>query len=213
MVKVLVCDDQTLVRKGLVALLESEPGITVVGEAVNGREAVEQVDATRPDIVLMDVRMPVMDGVEATRLITGLYPFARVIILTTYESADYVVEGVKAGAMGYLLKDASTPELVSTIRRVHEGEHLIQPTIACNILFELARPQPRAAGPAGEPLSEREIAIVTRLANGMSHREIAADLGLAEGTIKNNVSNILSKLHAANRVQANNLARQHKLIS
>jgi DNA-binding NarL/FixJ family response regulator len=213
MVKVLICEDQTLVRKGLVALLESEPGITIVGEAVNGREAVEKTGAFRPDVVLMDVRMPIVDGIEATRIITARYPFARVIMLTTYESGEFVFEGVKAGAMGYLLKDASLSELVTTIWRVHEGECLIQPAVASSILFELARGQPRPADdPMCEHLSEREVAIVSRLANGLSNRDIANDLGLAEGTIKNNVSIILSKLHAANRVQAANAAREQKLI-
>ncbi len=213
MVKVLICEDQTLVRKGLVALLESEPGLTIVGEAVNGREAVEKTGVFRPDVVLMDVRMPVMDGIEATRIITARYPSARVVMLTTYEGGDFVFEGVKAGAMGYLLKDASLSELVSGIWRVHEGESLIQPAVASSILFELARTPPRPpADPACEHLSEREVAIVSRLAHGMSNREIANALGLAEGTVKNNVSNILSKLHAANRVQAVNAAREQKLI-
>ena len=194
-------------------MLESEPGITIVGEAVNGREAVEKTGAFRPDVVLMDVRMPIMDGIEATRIITARYPAARVIILTTFESGEFVFEGVKAGAMGYLLKDASASELVSTIWRVHEGESLIQSAVASSILFELAKGQPRPADdPACEHLSEREIAIVSRLANGMSNREIAQALGLAEGTIKNNVSTILAKLHAANRVQAVNVAREQKLI-
>ena len=213
MVKILICEDQTLLRQGLVALLEDEPDMAVVGEAVNGREAVDKVGSLCPDVVLMDVRMPVTDGVEATRIIAGQYPFARVIILSTYDSADYVFEGIKAGAVGYLLKDAAAEELVETIRRVHQGEQFIQPTVASNILFEYARNRldttPR---PDFEPLSEREIAVVSRLAHGMSNRQIAEDLGLAEGTVRNHVSSILSKLHAANRVQAINLARQHKLI-
>ncbi len=213
MVSILICEDQTLVCQGLVALLELEPGMHVVGEAVNGREAVEMVAVLQPDVVLMDVQMPVMDGVEATGIITGRYPSARVIILTTYSSADYVFEGVKAGAMGYLLKDAAAAELVATIWSVHRGEKFIQPAVASKIVFECATtPPPWAARPGYQSLSERELAIVHRLANGMSNREIADDLGLAEGTVKNNMSSILAKLHAANRVQAANLARQYKLI-
>jgi DNA-binding NarL/FixJ family response regulator len=212
MIKLLICEDQTLMRQGLVTILGLEPGITVVGEAANGQEAVAQVAALAPDVVLMDVQMPVMDGVEATRLITTQYPHTRVIILTTFDYEEYVFEGVKAGAMGYMIKDTPAPELVRSIERVNAGERFIQPAVASKILFEFAKAPPPPAGAAYEPLSEREIAIISRLAQGMSNREVADDLALAEGTVKNYVSNILAKLHAANRVQAINLARQHKII-
>ncbi len=212
-IRLLICEDQTLMRQGLVTILGLEPGIEVVGQAGNGQEALDQVAALKPDIVLMDVQMPVMDGVEATRQITSRYPDTRVIILTTFDYEEYVFEGVKAGAMGYLLKDTPAPELISTIRRVHAGERFIQPAVASKILFEFAR----TTGPEGQsgdydPLSEREIEITGRLAQGMSNREIADDLALAEGTVKNYVSAILSKLHAANRVQAINTARRHNII-
>ena len=212
MIKLLICEDQTLMRQGLATILGLEPGLTVVGEAADGAEAVAQVRALHPDIVLMDVQMPGMDGIEATRLITAAYPDTRVIILTTFDYEEYVFEGVKAGAMGYMLKDSPAPDLIHTIRRVHEGERFIQPAVASKLLFEFAQGARRGSGAGYEPLSERETDIIRRLAQGMSNREVADDLALAEGTVKNYVSTILGKLHAANRVQAINLARQHKLI-
>jgi DNA-binding NarL/FixJ family response regulator len=202
-------------RQGLVTILGLEPGLSVVGEAGNGREAIEKIGELKPDIVLMDVQMPVMDGVEATRIISQQYPETKVIILTTFDYEEYVFEGVKAGAFGYLLKDCPIPELVSTIQRVQAGERFIQPAVASKLLFEFARAGRSDNKPEisqFEPLTEREIEIIRRLAQGMTNREVADDLALAEGTVRNHVSNILSKLHAANRVQAINLARQHKLI-
>ncbi len=211
-IRTVLADGDPLARRTVRDALQ-RGGITVVAEATTGKEAVELATFYRPDAVVMDVKMPGLDGIEATRIITARYPSVRVVMLTTYEGGDFVFEGVKAGAMGYLLKDASASELVTTIWRVHEGECLIQPAVASSILFELARTPPRPpVDPACEPLSEREVAIVSRLAHGMSNRQIADALGLAEGTIKNNVSNILSKLHAANRVQAVNAAREQKLI-
>ncbi|MFL5731763.1 MAG: response regulator, partial [Chloroflexia bacterium] len=201
MIKLLICEDQTLLRQGLVAVLGLEPEIEIVGEAANGSDAVEKVAALQPDIVLMDVRMPIMDGVEATRIITNQHPKTRVIILTTYDYEEYVFEGVKAGAMGYVLKDMAAPELVATIRRVYGGENFIQPTVATKILFEFARAVKRTSTTPGyEPLSEREKAIISCLAQGMTNRDVALDMSLAEGTVRNYVSIILSKLHAANRV-------------
>jgi DNA-binding NarL/FixJ family response regulator len=190
-----------------------EEGIRIVGEATDGDMAVERVGEVRPDIVLMDVRMPVKDGVAATEEICREFSEVRVIILSTYDSEEYVFEGIKAGAMAYVLKDTPAPELVETIRRVHAGERFIQPAIASKLLFEFATQKPRAGKlPEYEPLSEREVAIIQRLAQGMTNREIASDMALAEGTVRNYTSNILAKLHAGNRVQAINLARQHKII-
>ena len=211
MVKVLVCDDQTLMRKGLVALLESEPGITVVGEAADGCEAVEQVGALNPDVVLMGVRLPIIDGVESTRIIASRFPSTRVVILTADGSAESVLEGIKAGATGYLLKDASPQELVQTIRRVHEGEQVIQPALASHVVFEAAKAPP-AAGGDHMALTARQIAILERLALGMSNQQIVDDLGVTEGAVKSHVSRILYKLRVRNRVQAINVARQQKLI-
>lgn len=210
MIRLLITEDQALMREGLKTILGLEPGFEIVGDATNGQEAIEKVELLQPDVVLMDVQMPVLDGVEATRIISSRFPGTRVVILTTFDYEEYVFEGVKAGAMGYLLKDSPATELVSTIRRVHGGERFIQPAVASKILFEFAQHEKRSQ--EYEPLSDREIEILSRLGQGRSNREIADDLSLAEGTVKNYVSNILSKLHAANRVQAINLARQHKLI-
>jgi DNA-binding NarL/FixJ family response regulator len=197
-------------RQGLVTILGLEPGVEVVGEAADGREAVQKVAELGPDIVLMDIEMPVMNGVEATRIIAAQFPDTRVIVLTTFDYEEYVFEGVKSGAMGYVLKDTPVPELVRTIERVYAGERFIQPAVASKIVFEFAKGDTKSA--EYEPLSEREIDIINRLAQGMSNRDIADDLALTEGTVKNYVSSILSKLHAANRTQAVNLARQHRII-
>lgn len=219
MIRVLICEDQRLVREGLATILSLEDGISVAGEAASGEEAIEKVRDLSPDIVLMDVQMRGMDGVQATRIIAGQYPDTKVIILTTYDSEEYVFEGVKAGAMGYVLKDTPAPELVMTIERVHAGEQLIQPAVASKILFEFAKSASKSQSETREepistqePLNEREIAIISRLAQGMSNREIAEDMALAEGTVRNYASNILSKLHAVNRVQAINLARERRII-
>lgn len=135
MIKLLICEDQTLVRQCLSALVGIEAGIAVVGEAVNGRDAVEKVDSLRPDVVLMDIEMPIMDGVEATRIIAGRHPSIRVILLTGYDYDQYVIEGLKAGAAGYMLKDTGCTDLISIIKRVHEGEHFIQPNLASSTLL------------------------------------------------------------------------------
>lgn len=213
MIRVLVCEDETIVREGLVALLSFQHGITVVGEAVNGEDALKQIEELSPDVVLIDVRMPIMDGVQATQVITSHYPKTRVVILTTFDYEEYVLEGVKAGASGYVLKDTSADELVSTIRRVHRGEHFIQAAVASRILVDMMKPQtPTPVTSESATLTDREIAILTLLSQGMSNREVAADLNLSEGTIKNYVSAILTKLQVTNRIQAINVAREQKLI-
>ncbi len=221
-IRILLCEDQMLMRQGLRTILELETGFEVVGEAANGEEAIQRFDELRqqghgPDIILMDVQMPVKNGVQATAAITTAHPAARVIILTTFDYEDYVFEAIKAGAMGYLLKDVPADELASTIRKVHRGEPFIQPRVASKLLIEFGRkgrPLPASPQPASsdEELSAREIDVLKLLAAGASNRDIADTLVLAEGTVKNHVSNILSKLHAENRTQAANLAREKKLI-
>jgi DNA-binding NarL/FixJ family response regulator len=208
-IRVLLCEDQTLLRHGLRTILDLEPGLSVVGEAEDGEAAVQRAIELAPDIALMDIQMPKRSGVEATALITAACPQTRVIVLTTFDYDEYVFDAVKAGAMGYLLKDVPAPQLIDTIRRVHAGESFIQPQVASKLLLEFGR---RAREPAEEELSEREREVLQLLASGASNRDIAARLYLAEGTVKNHVSNILGKLHAANRTHAVTLAREQGLI-
>ena len=208
-IRILLCEDQTLLRQGLRTILDLEPGLTVAGEAADGEEAVRQTMALRPDIALMDIQMPKRTGVEATALITAAAPKTRVIVLTTFDYEEYVFDAVKAGAMGYLLKDVPAPEMIDTIRRVHAGESFIQPRVASKLLFEFRR---RAQAPLDEGLTEREREVLALLAAGASNREIGAKLYLAEGTVKNHVSNIMAKLHAANRTHAVSLTREQGLL-
>ena len=226
-VRLLICEDQTLMREGLHTVLALEPGLEVVGEALDGAQAVQLAESLRPDVVLMDVQMPGQNGVQATAAITARNLPCRVIILTTFDYEDYVFEAIKAGAVGYLLKDTPAAALAETIRQVHAGESFIAPKVATKLLMEFGRrgtlqpqePAREAAETAGERataseggLSQREIEVLRLLAQGESNRDIGDQLALAEGTVKNYVSNILMKLHAANRTQAANLARERGLI-
>lgn len=220
-ISILLCEDQTLMRQGLRIILELEPGLEVVGEAADGEEAVSAYRRLRalgngPDIVLMDVQMPRMSGVQATAILTAADPAARVIILTTFDYEEYVFDAIKAGAMGYLLKDVPAEELVTTIRQVYAGEPFIQPEIANKLLIEFGRKGRSQISPSRSPqpdeLSPREIEILRLLAAGASNRQIAEQLVLAEGTVKNHVSNILAKLHTRNRTEAAYLARERKLL-
>lgn len=210
-ISILIVEDQTLMRQGLKTILDLEPGMRVVGEAKDGAEGVREAIRLRPDIVLMDVQMPVMNGVDATRAIIGAWPQARVIVLTTFDRDDYVFQSVRAGAMGYLLKDAPADTLITTIRRVHAGDVFIQPEIASRTLREVATGKKRAEAQPFD-LSEREREVLVLLAQGLSNREIAGRLHITEGTVKNHVSNILAKLQAENRTQAAAIARREGLM-
>ncbi len=207
-IKLLLAEDQTLMRQGLKTLLELEPDFKVVGEAADGEAAVKLALQLRPDVILMDIQMPRLNGVEATTKICNSWAGAKVILLTTFDRDDYVFQGVRAGAMGYLLKDLAAEKLYDTIRRVQAGEVFIQPEIASRTL--------RAALHPGrdflEPLSERENEILVMLAQGIPNKEIADRLHIAEGTVKNHVSNILGKLQVQNRTQAANLARERGMV-
>lgn len=211
-IRVLIAEDQALMRDGLRTILELEDGFSVVGTAADGEEALALALALRPDVVLMDVQMPRLDGVQATARLAAALPAARVIILTTFDYDEYVFEGVKAGARGYLLKDTPAPELLAAIRRVHAGESIVQPSVAARLIAEFSRQRGAPQPPEDEALSEREREVLRLISDGLSNREIAARLALAEGTVKNYVSAILDKLHAANRTQAARLAREQGLI-
>ena len=220
MIRVLLVDDQTLVRQGIQLLLEIEADIQVVGQAVNGREALRLVEALQPDVVLMDVRMPEMDGVAATREISARFPDTGVIILTTFEDDEFVFGGLEAGARGYLLKDISSEEMAEAIRKVAAGDALIQPSITRKVLAEFSRlataAEKSAARPLRpglvEPLTEREQEVLSALAKGLSNREIARQLVITEGTVKNHVSSLIAKLDVRDRTQAVLKAQELGLI-
>ncbi len=207
-IRVLLVEDQTLMRQGMKTILDLEPGFRVVGEASDGAEGIRQALDLRPDVILMDVQMPGVNGLEAIAAICGAWPEAKIVILTTFARDDYVFEGMRAGARGFLLKDTPADDLIQTIRRVHAGEVFIQPDIASRMLREIIRPE---SAPV-EPLTEREHDVLVLLARGHSNREIAESLVITEGTVKNHVSNILGKLQAENRTQAANIARKHGLL-
>ncbi len=210
-IRVLLVDDQRLMREGMRVLFELEPDLEIVGEASHGQAGLEAYAELQPDVVLMDVRMPGMDGVEATWRLRERWPDARVIILTTFDDDEYVFEGLRAGALGYLLKDVSGHDLAEAVRTVAAGGVLIEPSVARKVVTEFARlahpARPPEAGLA-EPLSDREEEILALLAQGLSNREIAARLCLAEGTVKNYISTILQKLGARDRTHAALRARE-----
>jgi len=214
-IRILLVDDQRLMREGLHILLELEPGLEIAGEADNGQAALNAYEELQPDVVLMDVRMPGMDGVEATWRLRERWPKARIVILTTFDDDEYVFEGLRAGALGYLLKDVSCQDLAHAVRTVAAGGALIEPSVAAKVVAEFARvaPPARAAGAGlAEPLSEREVTILRLLASGLTNRQIAERLSLAEGTVKNYVTNVLGKLGAHDRTQAAIRARELGLI-
>ncbi len=214
-VRVLLVDDQRLMRDGLRTLLELEPDLTVAGEAGNGQEALDAYANLLPTVVLMDIRMPGMDGVEATRRLCARWPAARVIILTTFDEDEYVFEGLRAGASGYLLKAVSGVELADAIRTVAAGGALIDPAVTRKVVTEFARlARPARAANAGlvEALSERDVDILKLLAQGLTNREIAGQLFLAEGTVKNYVTALLQKIGARDRTQAALRARELGLL-
>ncbi|PDV99899.1 response regulator [Candidatus Chloroploca asiatica] len=220
MIRVVLVDDQTLVRQGIQTLIELEDDICVVGAASDGREALAVVAAQRPDVVLMDVRMPHMDGVAATRALLTEQPNLGVIILTTFDDDEYVFAGLRAGARGYMLKDTNAEEIVAAVRAVAAGEALIQPSITRKVVAEFSRlandrsavPPALAATPLIEPLTEREQEVLRALAVGHSNREIANQLMITEGTVKNHVSNLLAKLEVRDRTQAVLKAQQLGLL-
>ena len=213
-IRVLVADDQGMVRSGFSILLNAQPDIEVVGEAVNGQEAVTRAAELRPDVILMDVRMPVMDGLQATRQIAAAGGAPRVLVLTTFDLDDYVYEALRAGASGFLLKDASAGELAAAVRVVASGDALLAPGVTRRLIAEFARlGAPRTASRKNvEDLTERETEVLGLVARGMSNAEIAAHLVVAEQTVKTHVSRILMKLALRDRAQAVVFAYESGLV-
>jgi two-component system, NarL family, response regulator LiaR len=199
-IRVLLTDDHSIVRKGIRALLATELDIEVVGEASNGKEAVELEEKLRPDVTLMDMVMPQMDGIEAIRHITTRRPGSRILVLTSFAADEKVFPAIKAGALGYLLKDSAPEELVEAIRQVHKGQPSLHPTIARKLLDELSRPASKP--PTPDPLTDREVEVLRLVARGKSNRQIADDMIISEATVRTHVSNILGKLHLASRTEA-----------
>jgi DNA-binding NarL/FixJ family response regulator len=204
MISVLLADDQALVRAGFRLIVELEPGMDVVGEAEDGRQAVELARELHPDVVLMDIRMPGLDGIEATRRLAAAGSNARVLVLTTFDLDEYVYEAMKAGASGFLLKDVPREQLVAGIRVVADGESLLAPAITRRMIEQfLRRPPPGAAvPPLLKELSDRELEVLCQLACGMSNAEIAKVLYIGDATVKTHVAHILQKLDLRDRVQA-----------
>ena len=214
-VRVLVVDDQALFREALVTLLGARPEVQVVGEAGDGQQALERAAALQPDVVLMDLHMPVLDGIATTRRLRVEQPGVRVLALTTFDDDEDVFAALRAGALGYLLKDVSSDRLVEAVLSAARGESVLQPSVAAKVVARFAQlddaPRPRSQ-PLVVPLSERELDVLRLLADGCSNREIAATLFLAEGTVKNHVTNVLGKLGARDRTQAALRARALDLL-
>jgi NarL family two-component system response regulator LiaR len=199
-IRILICDDHAVVREGLRALISTEPDMTIVGEATNGESAVAAFRQLRPDVGLLDMVMPRMDGVETLKAILSEFPSARILILTSFSDDDMVFPAIKAGALGYLLKDSMPEELIRAIRSVNRGEASLHPSIARRLIQELTQPTPLP--PTQEPLTEREMEVLRLVAKGYSNEEIGDALVVSERTARGHVSSILSKLHLANRTQA-----------
>ncbi len=212
MIRVAIVDDQALLRSGFRMILEAEHDLTIVGEAADGAAAVDLMERAKPDVVLMDIRMPVMDGVEATRLITAVEDGPRVIILTTFDLDEYVFAALENGASGFLLKDTPPDDLANAIRVVHEGDALLSPSVTRTVISQHMR-RPRAAiHPGLAELTERETEVLTEMAAGRSNAEIGTALFVSETTVKTHVGRVLSKLGVRDRTQAVVVAYQSGLV-
>lgn len=209
--KVLICDDQAIVRDGLELLLKLEKDLSVVGSAADGAEALELTARTSPDLVLMDLKMPGMNGVEATRRIRAEHPDVKVLVLTTFDDDEWVFDAIRAGASGYLLKDTPREKLVEAIRGTLAGKSFVDPGVAGKLLDQVASRQEQPQSLVTGQLSRREVEVLQLLAHGLSNAEIASRLHLSEGTVRNHVSAIFSKLGVTDRAQAAILAIRHGL--
>ena len=212
-IRILLVDDHEIVRVGLKAFLSGFDDIEVAGEAANGREAVERAAELSPDVILMDMMMPEMDGIDAIRAIRDRDLPGRAIALTSFATDDKIFPAIKAGAMGYLLKDSSPGELLEAIRRVHRGEPSLPPDIARKVLAEMGRPDIRPDTPTPDPLTPREVETLRLVAKGKSNKAIAEELFVSEATVRTHMTSILSKLHLANRVEATLYALREGIAS
>lgn len=211
-IRILLVDDHFVVRQGLRALLETRPGFDVIGEASDGLEAVQAAKKLQPDIILIDLVMPNMDGIAAIKEITADNPNARILVLTSFAEDDKVFAAIKAGALGYLLKDSSPQELLQAVKAVYRGESSLHPTIALKLVRELHQP-PDPITQDAQSLTARETAVLKMLAQGFSNQDISQKMNISERTVATHVSNILSKLHVANRTQAALYALREGLAS
>lgn len=232
LVRVLVVDDQQLMREGIASLLKIQDGIEIIGTAANGQEALERAVSMRPDVILMDVRMPVMDGVMATEQVRRQVPNCKILMLTTFDDEEYVIEALRVGASGYLLKDIPARDLAQAVHAVHRGIYQLDPAVMSRVMASLAgakSAQSQAAVPTSTPpsresaasapsslkhvgLTDREIEVLRLIAKGATNREIAEQLVISEGTVKNHISNILSRLGLRDRTQAAIYAREQALL-
>ncbi len=199
-IRILIVDDHIVVRKGIRALLATESGLDVIGEAENGSQAVEMYDELTPDLLLLDLLMPKMTGIQAIKKIREKHPDAKILVLTSFAADDQVFPAIKAGALGYLLKDTDPEDLVNAINQVYQGESFLSPAIARKVLEEVFQSSGKPLSP--DPLTKREIEVLQVLAKGKSNRDIASVLSISETTVRTHVSNILSKLHLASRTEA-----------
>jgi DNA-binding NarL/FixJ family response regulator len=209
--RVLICDDQAIVREGLAMLLKLEPDIEVVGIAEDGSVAVELVEKDAPDVVLMDLKMPIVNGVEATRQIKARHPEVSILVLTTYDDDVWIIDAIKAGASGYLLKDTPREDLIKAVRGTAVGKVYLDPSIAGKVLGQVSNEQTQAPTQITRTLTEREIEVLRLIARGLTNSSISESLFLSEGTVRNHVSAILAKLGVADRTQAAVIAIQHGL--
>ncbi len=207
--KLLICDDQAVIRDGLELLLKLEKDFQVVGCAQDGAEAVELAAKHQPDLVLMDLKMPGMNGIEATREIRRKFPHIKVLVLTTYDDDEWVFDAIRAGASGYLLKDTPRQKLIEAVRGTVEGKSFVDPAVAGKLIQQVAGHQPQPASLLTQKLTERELDVLRLLAKGMTNAEIASALYLSEGTVRNHISAILEKLGVSDRTQAAVIAIQH----
>jgi DNA-binding NarL/FixJ family response regulator len=209
--KIIICDDQDIVRDGLALLLKLEIDIEIVGVAANGAEAIELAEQKQPDLVLMDLKMPVMNGVDATREIKTKFPAVKVLVLTTYGTDDWVFDAVNAGASGYLMKDAPREDVLKAVRGTVAGKNYVDPAIAGKIMREISGNKKKPSNLITSKLTQREIEVLQLLAKGLSNEDISKKMFLSEGTVRNHVSSIVVKLGVADRTQAAIMAIQHGL--